>query len=343
MRPILLLLAIQFFIFGCKTENKLEQSALADLNLYLESEVKVDSVFVSNISQDREFQFIPYSDNLHIEFNDSINDLYNLTFYAGEKKMMKQLWLNGEHLVVKGKITNGLKIDTIIGSSLYYNSMDFRKRYSQLLENETDSAAINNFLLDELKENIDNPYSIEIANNFFRRNLSNKEELKKIYTLQSSQKDEIKNHMISSYDKIENILTVDKVDLTHFKFYDANNQLVSIDLEEDKKYLLDFWFMACAPCIKEHKIMVDKKDMLEKHNVQLIGISTDRDQSKWSEYVKDKNYFWHNIREQDEYHIRLTTDMLISAFPTHILLDGTGNILYRANSFSAVEEYLSNG
>ncbi len=341
MRTIPILLTLLFFVFGCDNGKEQEKIELTDLNLYLKTDREVDSVFVSNITQDREFQFIPYFDTLNIKFNDSINDLYNVTFYINDKKMMNQLWLNGKNIIIKGEITTSLEIDTIIGSDLYYNSIDFRKRYKEMIEDKSDSATINDFLLSELKKNIDNPYSIEIANNFFYRNISKKDELKKIYILQSNQIDEIKNHLINSYKKIENILTVDMVDLTNFQFYDTNNEIVSFELEEDKQYLIDFWFMACAPCIKDHRIMVSKQELLMANNVQLIGISTDRDQLKWSEYIKEKNYFWHNIREIDEYQERLTTDMLITTFPTYLLLDGAGNILYRTNSFSAVEEHLN--
>ena len=341
MRTTSILLLIILNVSGCTSTTEQQKPILADLNLYLKTYKEVDSVFISNITQDREYQFIPYSDTLSIEFNDSINDLYNLTFYTNGKKKMNQLWLNGENIIIQGQLTNRLEIDTVIGSDLYYTSIDFRGRYKQLLDNESDSATINEFLLNELKTNIDNPYSIEIATNFFYRNISRKEELKKVYLLQSNQIDEIKNHLFNSYSKIENILTVNNVNLTKFQFQDTNNQTVSLVLEEPKLYLIDFWFMACTPCIKDHRIIINKQEFLEANNVELIGLSTDRDQVKWSEYIEKENYYWKNLREIDEYQERLTTHLLITTFPTYLLLDGTGKILYRTNSFSGIEEHLN--
>ncbi len=45
-----------------------------------------------------------------------------------------------------------------------------------------DSSRINSFLIDQFKKNSENPFSEEIADRFFFRNLANKSELEKLYT-----------------------------------------------------------------------------------------------------------------------------------------------------------------
>ena len=334
-----LVLLITLIVYGC-TSTEQQHATLADLNLYLRTDSKVDSVFISNIAMDREVKVIPYRDTLNIDFNDSINDLYNLTFYAGGKKIANQLWLKGENIIIKGILTNKLEIDTILGSDLYYKSIDFRMGYKELLDNESDSATINDFLLNELKANIDNLYSIEIANNFFLRNINRKDELKKLYRYQSNQNDKIKNHVINFYNKIENTLTVDMVDLAAFQFYNTSNDLIQLHIDVTRHFLIDFWFMGCPPCIQDHREMVNKQEFFHANNVELIGISTDKDQAKWREYVLEKNFYWRNVREVDDSQERLTTDMLITTFPTYLLLDSNGTIVFRSNSFSVMEEFL---
>lgn len=324
-------------IFGCKQE-KLE---LSDLNLYLETDLKIDSVFVANITQDREYQYMPYSDTLNITLNDSINDLYEISFHTKKGMIMNTLWLNGENVIIKGKITNKLKTDTVIGSDLYYKSIDFRKKYKELNEKKLDSATINDFLLNELKKNIDNPFSIEIADILFYRNMSNKNELKKVYDIQVNQEGAIKNHLINPFKKIEKTLTEDRVDLSKFQFYDIEKKITAIKPEKGKKILIDFWFIACAPCIKDHKLIINKLEWLESKNIELIGISIDRNHDEWKDFLKGKKYNWLNLREVDDYEKRLRTNMLISVFPTYLLVDSQGNILYRANSFIEVEKYLN--
>lgn len=341
MRNIFISLAVITFIFGCKPESKQRKIELSDLNLYLETDLEIDCVFVSNITQDREYQYIPYSDTLRINFNDSINDLYNISFITKERKIMNTLWLNGESLIVKGIITNKLKIDTVIGSDLYYKSIDFRKKYKELDEKKSDSATINDFLLNELKKNVENPFSIEIADKLFYRNISKRNELKKVYDILVNQEDAIKNHLINPYRKIEKMLTDDKVDLSKFLFYDTEKKLTTIKPKKGKKILIDFWFIACAPCIKDHQLIVNKLEWIKSNNIELIGISIDKNHEEWKEYLKEKNYNWLNLRELNLPEKMLRTNMLISAFPTYLLIDSDGNILYRANSFNEIEKHLN--
>ncbi|HEV8283156.1 MAG TPA: TlpA disulfide reductase family protein [Chitinophagaceae bacterium] len=313
---------------------------MADLNLYFKADMGIDSVLVANFTQDREFQFMPYKNALNITFNDSINDYYFLKFFTGKGALMYPLWLNGKNVIIKGKITDKVKIDTVIGSTLYYKSLDFRKKYTELNDSKTDAVTINNFLLTELKQNISNPFSIEIARNFFSRNMSNKNELKTVYSILSNQEDGIQNSLMNPIKEIQKILVDDKVDLSNFSFYDIDRKMTSLKPKKGNKILIDFWFVSCAPCIKEHKAIAGKLGILNSNNIDLVGISIDDDHEKWKDYLKEKKYNWLNLREADEPENKLRTEMLISTFPTYLLLDSEGNVLHRTNSFEEMEKYL---
>lgn len=93
------------------------------------------------------------------------------------------------------------------------------------------------------------------------------------------------------------------------------------------------WFINCPPCLKDHKLIATKQDFLKKHNVELIGISIDKDYSDWKNYLETNNYSWQNFREIDSLK-RITADMGIWSFPTYLHLDNEGNIKARFNSFS---------
>jgi hypothetical protein len=79
---------------------------------------------------------------------------------------------------------------------------------------------------------------------------------------------------------------------------------------------------------------------LNSSTVELIGISIDQDQAEWKNFIKQKNYYWLNLREVDDPEKKLRTNLLIAAFPTYLLIDGEGNILQRSNSFAEIEKYL---
>ncbi len=342
MRITLTTLSLLLVLFTAKNSNLQAQVNPADINLFLETDLEIDSVFISNISQDREFQFIPYADTLRITLNDSINDLYNIHFFGKKGRSTNQLWLNGQNIVIKGRIAKKLIIDTIIGSALYYKSIEFRKNYAQLLEGDPDSTVIDDFLTNGLLENVGNPYSIEIANNFFYRNISNKNKLKRIYHILKFQVDAIKYHMINPFDQIEKILIEDQIDWNQFRFYTMEHEIFEIHPAKDENILIDYWFMACPPCIRDHKLMIEKVEWLQDLNVQLIGISIDDNHEEWKEFVAEKGYRWLNLREVDDEQLSLRADMLISSFPTYLLVSGDGKILHRTNSFKAMEKYLHN-
>lgn len=316
-------------------------TATAQLKFEVVASVPVDSIFFSNITQDNEFQFIPYSQSININLNGPLNDLYNFTFYGSSGKRMTTLWLNGTNVIVRGKF-NGkkLEVDTVIGSELYYRSLDFRKRYNRITENKADSATINAFQLEEIERNINNVFSIEIAQNFFSRNISRKEELKKVYMLLVSQDVAIRDHLLNPYRKIENILTRNRIDFPKFEFYTPAGNLEPLILTPGKKYLIDMWFIGCAPCIEQHKEIARKLELLKQQNIEVIGISIDQNQEQWAEWLNKKNYPWKNVREVDDYKKKLRTDMLIEAYPTYFLLDDTGKILYRCNAFDQVLNHL---
>ena len=305
------------------------------------SSLPADSIFFSNITQDREFQFIPYAQSLDIKLNEPLNDLYNLTFYTGQNKRMNQLWLDGESVVIKGTFTGkALEIDTVIGSDLYYTSIDFRTRFYQLMEQPTDSTVINDLLMNELKKNINNSFSIEISRNFFNRNSSRKDELQKIRSLLAGQNQAIRDHLLNPYRKIENLLTRNKIELAKFKFYTPEGKLEPLTTLKNKRYLIDMWFIGCAPCLEQHKEIAATLAVLSNNNIDVIGISIDRNQHPWRDFIHAKKYSWLNVRETEELEKQLRTDMLIDSYPTYFLIDGEGTILHRTNSFREMTTYL---
>lgn len=338
----LFILLVVFLFSGSCSTDKHEEVELSDLNLFLRTDSRIDSVFISNITQDKLYKFLPYDDTIQIASNNPINDLYNINFYAGEKFRMNQTWLSGQNIVIHGFVNDKLQleIDTVIGSSLYYKSLTYRDKQKDLAK-LSDTSLLDSFQLQSFEENMTNPFSIEIANNYFMRNVSNNEALHKLYELQIKQDSTIMGHLLNPIKRIEKILFESHVDLSKFQFYTKGGELISLDFNEGDKYLLDFWFVGCAPCVQDHKLMKEQLAFLKKHQVEIIGISIDRDQTEWVDYLKSKNYNWNNVREVDDCEKRASKSMFIGVFPTYILIDKNGKVLYRTFSFSEVMKYLN--
>ncbi|MBX2970449.1 MAG: TlpA family protein disulfide reductase [Cyclobacteriaceae bacterium] len=338
----LFIILVAFLFAGSCSSNRVEDVELTDLNLFLRTDSEIDSVFISNITQDKLYQFLPYADTIRIASNNTINDLYNINFYAGGELTMNRLWLSGEKIIIQGYVNDKLqlKIDTVIGSDLYYKSVEYNNKQKELTK-LNNVLLLDDFQLKSFEENIANSFSIEIATNYFMRNVSNNEALYKLYELQTKQDSAIIGHLLNPIKRIERILFENKVDLSRFQFYTKGGELISLNLNEGDKYLLDFWFVGCAPCVQDHKLMKEQLAFLKKHHVEVIGISTDRDQAEWVNYLKSKNYSWCNVRDVDDYEKRASKSMFIDVFPTYILIDRQGKVLYRTFSFSEVMKYLS--
>jgi thiol-disulfide isomerase/thioredoxin len=331
-------LLICAFIFGCKSEIKPNKIDLSDINLIIKADTKIDSVWISNIGQTESF-FLRYKDTIKVNFKEKLNDLYNIDFYTENGRKSNQLWLNGDNVIVSGKLNKKLEIDTILNSDLYYKSINFSKNYRELIQNKADSITIDNFLLENISQNTQSPFSYNIANPYIYRNQNDKAKIGKLFDILSTQSDTLKNHFISIHGKIENILKVNSLNTGDYKFVNIENEVSLIELDKSKTYLLDFWFINCPPCIKDHKLISKKLDFLKEKNIELIGISIDRNHSKWKNYLKKHNYNWKNFREIDSLK-RVTKDMAIWSFPTYLHLDNTGEIKARFNSFEDFEKTL---
>ncbi len=338
MKQIIVLI-ICVFIFGCKSELKSKKVDLADINLLVKTDTKIDSVWISNIGQTESF-FLPFKDTIKVNFKTKLDDLYNIEFFTENGSKSVQLWLDGSNIIISGTLKDNFVIDSVLNSDLYYKSIDFSKKYRQFIKNDSDSLTIDEFLLNKIRENVKSPFSFAIANRFIYRNQNNKSKIRQLFDELSIQNDTLKNHSISIHEKIENILKFNSLNIVKYKFTDINNKLVSIKLDKSKTYLLDFWFINCPPCIKDHKQILKKFNFFKKHNIEFIGISTDKKYFDWKNYLKKYNYNWKNLREIDSLE-RITTDMAIWSFPTYLYLDSSGKIKGRFNSFSDFENSIN--
>ena len=341
MKKTILLISVILFV-SCEKESK---EVLSDFNLYITTNTKIDSVFISNLSQDREFNMLKYSDTLKVKFNDSINDMYNIWFYSEGKQYSwpnGQIWLNGENVIIKGTFDKGFTIDTVIGSDLYYKGIKFQKKYNAFYKQKASRKKIDSFLLNSTIENIDNPLSLQSADYYMFSNKNDKNKIKKLRDLIKNQSYQLKNHAVLKVHKsIEKLLSISTIDLNKYVFEDLHVKYAKIQLNPNKRYLLDLWFVNCLPCIKDHKKFKQNLELLSKNNIELIGISRDSEQDVWLDFFKKNKYPWKNYRESN-YENSLTKDFIIEVFPTYFLIEGDGKIIKTFNAYDDIESYLSN-
>lgn len=256
----------------------------------------------------------------------------------------KQIWLNNGDLVIKAHITNNdLVIDTVMNSPIYYKAIFFYSSYSNILKTN-DSIKINSFLLKSYKENIDNIFSYSIGQNYLLRNQNSKLDLYNFKSLLDRQGDGFKWFLLYPIvvDRVNNILSIDKLRISDFTFFDKQNKKSKLNLTGSDYYILDFWFLGCAPCRQEHKEIKLSLNKLKEKNIQVISISTDSpDKYKsWRTYLTKNKYTWRNYMEDNK---SLSKYLSIGSCPKYVIVKKNGEIIESYDSFPDIsKKYMLN-
>lgn len=134
--------------------------------------------------------------------------------------------------------------------------------------------------------------------------------------------------------------TSEFINFNNYDFNTVTGTKEKILLTDNKKYVLDFWYLECAPCVKQHKEIGDYQERLIKNNIEVIGISIDMSQENWKKYLQEHHYNWRNYNQYFEENV-LKDDLDIQLFPRYYIIDAKGNIQSTFNSFQKVIKYLN--
>lgn len=303
---------------------------------------KFEKIDVFDISQ-KEFYSIKYQDTASFSFKKTNIDNYVIRYQTNDKVYKQFIWLDKGTIKIEVHIDDlALKIDTVYNSPVYYEHLNFSKNYTSLYQNK-DTASLSEVLLKLYEKNIDNPYSLQFGQLYIDLHKNSKENLLKLKTLTDRQGDKFSwfifyqtvNH------KLNKILTITSLDLNAYTFINSSNKKVKLPtLSDNKYYLLDFWFLACKPCLSDHKEISKKQQLLAANKIELISISIDKSVEELNNYLNKNNYKWTNYLESDVKTI--TKDLIIHIFPTYLILNKSGEIIYSQNTFQDVLKWLEN-
>lgn len=101
--------------------------------------------------------------------------------------------------------------------------------------------------------------------------------------------------------------------------------------------LLDFWASWCGPCIRSFPMLKEFHEKYHEKGLLIIGISADRNPAAWHYALGQHACPWpmlHETIESQQNHTSASDLYSISGFPTFVLLDPDGKVI-----FSPYEEH----
>jgi thiol-disulfide isomerase/thioredoxin len=111
-----------------------------------------------------------------------------------------------------------------------------------------------------------------------------------------------------------------------FSFVTLEGDHISNDSLRGKVVLFDFWATWCPACRESTPVMAELHQKYASAQFQMIGISGDSDQDAWQKYIREHSMNWSEFIDLDG---QINGLFQIDAFPTFIVLDRDGNVLFR--------------
>jgi hypothetical protein len=308
----------------------------------LRSNERIENISFYNLKGNASFENMPYSDSIRLDFPSVGDDIFNIEYKNGDRYFKQQAWIGVNTSKIYVSIAdNELKIESIKGDDTYYKFIEFQKGLA--LMNGASEPTISEYILTRIAENANSPVSLAFAEVFVKKLKNNKEEIRKIKKILESQPTAVKNHLIHAglYLRVSALLNTEIVDFQSLTFMNRQLEQTIITSQSESYTILDFWFVACAPCIKQHQQM--KKDFeadIWNGAVRLVGISTDEDLDAWRKYLTDHEIKWDNYIENFNQDDKLSNQLGVMTYPTYCLLDKTHSISKYFTSYEELKRYL---
>lgn len=111
------------------------------------------------------------------------------------------------------------------------------------------------------------------------------------------------------------------------------------ELSEGDLIVLDFWATWCKPCIKSIPKLVALSEKYESTQVNFIGVNTDspRNMNKVKPLAISLGISYPTLMDTDQ---EIMNELLVNAFPTLIILDKKGKVLFTHEGYISGDEAL---
>lgn len=142
-------------------------------------------------------------------------------------------------------------------------------------------------------------------------------------------------------EKLEGLIKAQEAKQVAFAFSmkDTTGKVINLSDFKGKYILLDFWASWCSPCRFNNPVLKNINDKYQNANFKLISISGDENLDRWEGAIQTDSMNWTNISDLKGWGGNVISEYGIKAFPTYIIVDPAGTIIYRSlNEIEKVQE-----
>lgn len=108
---------------------------------------------------------------------------------------------------------------------------------------------------------------------------------------------------------------------------DTTGNPVSLQSFRGKYVLVDFWASWCGPCRMENPNLVAAYHKYKEKNFTVLGVSLDRDRSKWLEAIDKDGLIWTHVSDLKFWSNEAAKLYKISSIPQNLLIGPDGIII----------------
>lgn len=112
-------------------------------------------------------------------------------------------------------------------------------------------------------------------------------------------------------------------------------------MKSGRHTIVDFWGTWCGPCVRDIPKLQKLHERFKSSGVNLIGIAVDGDEKKVSEFLKKRKIqhpvIFENLNMGSDW---IYKKMNVTVFPTYLILNNEGSVVFSTNSIESLEEKL---
>ncbi|MBL1409808.1 TlpA disulfide reductase family protein [Sphingobacterium faecale] len=121
--------------------------------------------------------------------------------------------------------------------------------------------------------------------------------------------------------------------IPYFEAIDLDGQLFKSNQLGGKYYLIDFWGSWCQPCRASHPELRKTYQKYNSQGLEILGValetgSQEEQVRKWEQAIEEDQINWRHVLNTKQHNI---VELFgVTSYPTKILVDPEGNIVYRS-------------